>query len=45
VAVALLNSLDEKVADLRRRGGPLDPGVEQVARAARAKLDELTATR
>jgi hypothetical protein len=45
VAIALLNSVDEKVTDLRRRGGPLDPGVEQVARAAKAKIDELTRTR
>lgn len=44
VAIALLNSVDEKVTDLRRRGGPLDPGVEQVASAAKAKLDELTRT-
>ena len=42
IAIALLNSLDEKVTDLRRRGGPIDPSVEQVARAAKAKLDELT---
>jgi hypothetical protein len=41
VTIALLNALDEKVADLKRRGGPLDPGVEQVALAARARLDEL----
>jgi hypothetical protein len=41
VAIALLNSLNEKVSDLKRRGGPLDPGVELVATAARARLDEL----
>lgn len=41
VAIALLNSLNEKVSDLRRRGGALDPGVELVATAARARLDEL----
>lgn len=41
VAIALLNSLNEKVSDLKRRGGPLDPGVELIATAARARLDEL----
>lgn len=41
VAIALLNSLNEKVSDLERRGGPLDPSVELVAAAARARLDEL----
>jgi hypothetical protein len=41
VAIALLNSLNEKVSDLRRRGGPLDPGVELLATAARTRLDEL----
>ena len=41
VAIALLNSLNEKVTDLKRRGGSLDPSVELVAAAARARLDEL----
>lgn len=41
VSVALLSALEEKIADLRRRGGPLDPGVDRIGRAARAKLDEL----
>lgn len=45
VAIALLNSLCEKVADLRRRSPRLDPALETLARAAEEALDELAGTR
>jgi hypothetical protein len=45
VAIALLNSLAEKVADLRRRNAPMDPALESLARVAEATLDELAGTR